>query len=110
MKLSLQGAPTINGEVLKYGKIQGQLIINTKKGALQTIPVQGKIRDGSLDLQAQDLRITCHGEMLYLTVELAAISRKHSINSFSEKHSLNVCEKLEGKYELNEPITEAEIK
>ena len=107
--LAFEGMATLNGEILRYGRVQGKIIItNSQDGksetVLKTLDVKGSIKDGALALQIEDNKLSCVQGQISLEVQLAAVSKKYSIKPFRELHALKACASLEGSFNLNEPL------
>lgn len=94
--LQVSGAPTVNGEVLRYGRLQGQVTVNKK-----VLAAQGSVRDGSLQLTLKDNLFSCSSsESVKIEIQLGALTKKHSIKPFQENHDLKTCDVLEGTHSL----------
>lgn len=93
--LSLSGTPTLDGELLRYGKLVGEIIINKKR-----LELRGLVRDGFVDLKAKDNQFSCDAGVAQIEIRLKALTQKHSITIFQETHDLKACDQLEGSYSL----------
>lgn len=107
--LSLQGSPTLGGEVLRYARLQGQLVLSVStdgktQTVLKTLKVKGGVREGSLALKIEDNQFKCDQGQISLKIQLSALSKRHSVKPLEETHVLKSCAELEGNIELNDPL------
>lgn len=107
---SLEGTPTLEGELLRYAKVKGHLIFSVStdgknRKPLQTMNVEGRVRDGLLSLKKIDNnQLKCDQGQIFLEVQLSALSKKHNVKTFRELHALKSCSELEGAIELSSPL------
>lgn len=107
--LSLEGSPTLNGEVLRYARLHGQLVLSTStdgktQTVLKTLKVKGGVRDGALSLKVEDNQFKCDQGQITLEIQLSALSKRHSVKPLRETHVLKSCAELEGTLDLSNPL------